>query len=174
MIVLYMEQYETNGSKSIQDYADNVKIATEDLKLSEEKMKKILVIVLVCVLCIMLCSCGNDRTKYYEERISSYEAIAEYALQNYASSDGSRVSIKLSDITENSLSKDIIVAEEKFTYIWIENNSVIFWNDEMKTLGLVYSDNAKSAIKDIEEWYSDLEKEKVNNNCYLIGQLNGI
>lgn len=44
----------------------------------------------------------------------------------------------------------------------------------MKTLGLVYSDNAKSAIKDIEEWYSDLEKEKVNNNCYLIGQLNGI
>ena len=101
----------------------------------------------------MLCSCGNDRTKYYEERISSYEAIAEYALQNYASSDGSRVSIKLSDITENSLSKDIIVAEEKFTYIWIENNSVIFWNDEMKTLGLVYSDNAKSAIKDIEEWY---------------------
>lgn len=94
-------------------------------------MKKILVIVLVCVLCIMLCSCGNDRTKYYEERISSYEAIAEYALQNYASSDGSRVSIKLSDITENSLSKDIIVAEEKFTYIWIENNSVIFWNDEI-------------------------------------------
>ena len=142
----------------------------EDRNLSEEKMKKILVIVLVCVLCIMLCSCGNDRTKYYEERISSYEAIAEYALQNYASSDGSRVSIKLSDITENSLSKDIIVAEEKFTYIWIENNSVIFWNDEMKTLGLVYSDNAKSAIKDIEEWYSDLEKEKVNNNCYLIGQ----
>ena len=46
--------------------------------------------------------------------------------------------------------------------------------DEMKTLGLVYSDNAKSAIKDIEEWYYDLEKEKVNNNCYLIGQLNGI
>ena len=133
----------------------------EDRKLSEEKMKKILVIVLVCVLCIMLCSCGNDRTKYYEERISSYEAIAEYALQNYASSDGRRVSIKLR-------------AEEKFTYIWIENNSVIFWNDEMKTLGLVYSDNAKSAIKDIEEWYSDLEKEKVNNNCYLIGQLNGI
>ncbi len=137
-------------------------------------MKRILVIVLVCVLCIMLCSCGNDRTKYYEERISSYEAIAQYALQNYAGSDGSRVSIELSDITENSLSKDILVAEESFTYIWIENNSVIFWNDEMKTLGLVYSDNAKSAIKDIEEWYSDLEKEKVNNNCYLIGQLNGI
>ena len=137
-------------------------------------MKKILVVVLVCVLCIMVCSCGNDRTKYYEKRISSYEAIAEYALQNHASSDGSRVFIKLSDITENSLSNDIIVAEEKFTYIWIENNSVIFWNDEMKTLGLVYSDNAKSAIKDIEAWYSDLEKEKVNNNCYLIGQLNGI
>ena len=88
-------------------------------------MKKISVIVLVCVLCIMLCSCGNDRTKYYEERISSYEAIAEYALQNYASSDGSRVSIKLSDITENSLSKDIIVAEEKFIYNIVQNVNFI-------------------------------------------------
>ncbi|MBR6536392.1 MAG: hypothetical protein IKT67_04260 [Lachnospiraceae bacterium] len=137
-------------------------------------MKIKLVIILVCVLCIMLCSCEYDRTKYYEGRISSYEAIAEYALQNYVASDGSRVSVELSDITEKSLSKDILVAEERFTYIWIENSSVIFWNDEMKTLGLVYSDNAKSAIKDIEKWYSDLEKEKVNNNCYLIGQLNAI
>lgn len=137
-------------------------------------MKRIWIVVLHCVLCIMLCSCGNDRTEYYEERISSYEAIAQYALQNYADSDGSRVSIELSDITENSLSKDILVAEEKFTYIWIEEDSVIFWNDEMKTLGFVYSDNAISAVKDIEEWYDDLEKEKVNNNCYLIGQLNSI
>ena len=137
-------------------------------------MKRILVGVLHCVLCIMLCSCGNDRTEYYEKRISSYEAITQYALQNYASSDGSRVCIELSDIIENSLSKDILVAEERFSYIWIENNSVIFWNDEMKTLGFIYSDNANSAIKDIEEWYSGLEKEKVNNNCYLIGQLNGI
>lgn len=80
----------------------------------------------------------------------------------------------LSDITDEGLSQSISVAEETFTYIWIENNSVIFWNDEMKQLGLVYSDNAKSTMKDIEEWYDDLEKEKVNNNCYLIGQLNGI
>ena len=82
--------------------------------------------------------------------------------------------VLLSDITDEGLSQSISVAEETFTYIWIENNSVIFWNDEMKQLGLVYSDNAKSTIKDIEEWYDNLEKEKVNNNCYLIGQLNGI
>lgn len=132
------------------------------------------VVVLQCIFCMLLCSCGEDRTDYYEERISSYEAIAEYALQHYASSDGSRICVSLSDITDDGLSKSVSVAEETFTYIWIENNSVIFWNDEMKQLGLVYSDNAKSTIKDIEEWYDDLEKEKVNNNCYLIGQLNGI
>ena len=137
-------------------------------------MKRILVIVLQCVLCMLLCSCGGDRTEYYEERISSYEEIAQCALQNYASADGSRVSVSLSDITDDSLLQSILVAEEEFSYIWIENNSVIFWNDETKTLGFVCSDNAKSAIKDIEEWYSDLEKEKVNNNCYLIGQLNHI
>ena len=136
-------------------------------------MKRV-VVVLQCILCMLLCSCGEDRTDYYEERISSYEAVAQYALQHYASSDGSRMCVLLSDITDEGLSQSISVAEETFTYIWIENNSVIFWNDEMKQLGLVYSDNAKSTIKDIEEWYDDLEKEKVNNNCYLIGQLNGI
>ncbi len=144
------------------------------MKLTERKMKRILIVVLQCVLCIMLCSCGNERTDYYEKRISSYEAITQYALQNYSSSDGSRVCIKLSDIIENGLNEDILIAEERFLYIWIENNSVVFWNDETKTLGLIYSDSAKSAIKDMEEWYSGLEKEKINNNCYLIGQLNGI
>ena len=135
-------------------------------------MKRILVVVLQCLLCTMLCSCGEDRTEYYEERISSYEIIAQYALQNYASSDGSVVCVSLSDITEDNLSQSVLIAEEKFTYIWIENNNIIFWNDETKTLGLVYSDDAKSAIKDIEVWYDDLKKEKVNNNWYLIGQLN--
>jgi len=135
-------------------------------------MKRISVVVLQCVLCMIFCSCGNDRTEYYEERIRSYEAIAQYALQNYANPDGSRVCVELDDITDNGLLQSVLVAEEQFTYIWVENSGVIFWNDETKTLGLVYSDNAKSAVKDIEEWYNGLDKEKVNNNCYLIGQLN--
>ena len=137
-------------------------------------MKKILVVALLCVFCALLCSCESDRVKYYKERVSSYEEIAEYALQNYADPDGNRVVVSLSDITDESLSQSISVAEKRFSYIWIENNSVIFWNDEMKALGLVYSHNTKQAIKDIEEWYHGLEKEKINKNCYLIGDLYGI
>lgn len=137
-------------------------------------MKKILVVALLCVFCVLLCSCGSDRVKYYKERISFYEEIAEYALQNYADADGSRVVVSLSDITDESLSQSVLIAEERFSYIWIENNSVIFWNDEMKALGLVYSNNAKKAIEDTEEWYRGLEKEKINKNCYLIGDLKGL
>lgn len=137
-------------------------------------MKNSLIFIFTMCMLIMFCSCGEDRTQYYEENISSYEKISQYALQNYAAQDGSRVNIYLSDFEEESLSQSVLVAEEKFTYIWIENNSVIFWNDEMKTLGLVYSENIKSTIEDIEKWYDDLDKEKINNNWYMIGQLNHI
>ncbi len=137
-------------------------------------MKKILIIVLQCILCMVLCSCGKDRTDYYRERLSAYEAIAQYALDNYASIDGSRVIVQSSAITETDLAESVLVVEEKFTYVWIENNGVVFWNDETKTLGLVYSEDAKSTIQDIEEWYNDLDKDKINNNCYLIGQMNSI
>lgn len=137
-------------------------------------MKKVLVVVLQCILCMILCSCGEDRTEYYRERLYAYEAIAQYVLDNYAATDGSVVTIELGEITDANLAQSILVAEEKFTYAWIENNGVVFWNDETKTLGLLYSENAASTIKDIEEWYDDLEKEKISNNCYLIGQLNHI
>lgn len=137
-------------------------------------MKKLLVVVLQCILCMMLCSCGGDETGYYSERLYAYEAIAEYALDNYAATDGSRVTVNLGEITDVNLAESVLIAEEKFTYIWIENNSVVFWNDETKKLGLVYSENIKSVIKDIEEWYDNMDKAKISKNCYLIGQFNSI
>ena len=132
-------------------------------------MKKILIPTLLCMCCILLCSCTNEKTQYYEQRISSYEEIAIYALENYANPDGSRVCVLLSDISDKSLSERILIAEEKFTYIWIENNSVIFWDDEMKTEGLVYSENPKRCIKDIQEWHNGQESKKISKNLYLIG-----
>ena len=78
------------------------------------------------------------------------------------------------DMEEVILADRIIVMDQGKIVMDGKPKEIFSRVDEMKTLGLVYSDNAKSAIKDIEEWYSDLEKEKVNNNCYLIGQLNGI
>lgn len=65
-------------------------------------MKKILAVVLLAVLYMLLCSYGEDRTEYYEERISSYETVAQYALQNYASSDGSMACVSLSDYSSKT------------------------------------------------------------------------
>lgn len=137
-------------------------------------MKKILIPALLCICCILLCSCTNGEIQYYEQRISSYEEIAHYALENYATVDGSRACVLLSDIQDENLSESILIAKEKFTYIWIENNSVIFWNNEMKTLGLIYSEDIRGAIKDIKAWYNGFEAEKINSKCCLIGQLSAI
>lgn len=134
-------------------------------------MKKILIVVFLCMLYIALCSRGRYKTEYYEERLSEYETIAKYALQNYSSPDESRVLVMLNDITDENLIQSVQIAKEKFDYIWIENNSVVFWDNEMKKLGLVYSEDVKKSIKKIEEWYAGLSEVKINNNCYLIGQL---
>ncbi len=137
-------------------------------------MKKLWIPALLLICCIIFCSCANNETPYYEQRLSSYEEIAHYALENYATQDGSRACVLLSDISDKSLSDSILIAEEKFTYIWIENNSVIFWNNEMKTLGLIYSGDIRKATKDIKAWYNGLETERINSRCCLIGQLSAI
>lgn len=137
-------------------------------------MKRLKIPILLCVCCILLCSCTNDRTQYYKQRISSYEEIALYASDKYATQDGSRACILLSDISDKVLSESIFIAQEKFTYIWIENNNVIFWNNEMKTLGLIYSEDISSAIKDIKAWYNGFEAQKINSRFCLIGQLSAV
>jgi len=38
----------------------------------------------------------------------------------------------------------------------------------------VYSTDVKASIEGIEEWYDDLDKEKIDKDIYLIGQLNSI
>lgn len=72
------------------------------------------------------------------------------------------------------MKNSILVVEEKFSYLWIEKNSVIFWNDETKTLGVVCSNDMDEILKSIEEWYNDLDKLKIDNDIYLIGQINHI
>ncbi|MBR3918505.1 MAG: hypothetical protein IKJ59_07190 [Clostridia bacterium] len=136
-------------------------------------MKKFTVVCALFVLCVFLSSCNKDYLDYYENNLNDYTAIVQYALENYAK-ENERVVVLLSDINDENLVENITVAEEKFSYIWVENNNVIFWDNEMKTLGLLYSEKTNEALDDIEEWYNNIDKERIQKNWYLIGQFNCI
>ena len=87
------------------------------------------------------------------------------------SDDGTRYVIILSEFSEYDNLKDVIdIAEKEFSYLWIEDGNIVFWSDETKVLGLVYSSNPKSYIKSLEEWYNGMDSERINENWYTVGQ----
>lgn len=72
---------------------------------------------------------------------------------------------------EKSISK---LSEMDFDYIWVSSDYVIFWKDEMKTYGILYSDSPNSAIIQLKSWYYGMEYNKIEKNWYEIGQLSSI
>lgn len=136
-------------------------------------------IVLLLVLAIVMCGCEKStKTQELSENIEAYEKIAEIALKDFQdeehkceSDDGTLYVIMLYEFSKYENIKDVIdIAEKEFSYLWIEDGNVVYWNGETKVLGLVYSSNPKNYIKSLEEWYKGMDSEKINENWYVVGQ----
>lgn len=145
-----------------------------------------MVVAFLLMSCCLLSVCGCDKSakaEYFSKNLADYEAVAEYVLNN-CKADKYKVSYLLNDVLEEryvvnlseiddvtEIKSSVEIAQQDFSYVWIENSYVVFWNDETKTIGLLYSENPKKSIKAIKTWYTDIESEKLNDNCYIIGQL---
>lgn len=100
-----------------------------------------------------------------------------YYTENNAS-DNDRLTLSLSDSTwvgeevENSVQS---ILNAGFDFIWVSDQYVIFWNNEMKTFGLLYSKKAKNVISTMRNnWYHTMEYAKIEKDWYEIGQLTSI
>lgn len=139
-------------------------------------MKKIVTnVLLFLVLSIVMCGCGKSvKTQELSENIEAYKKIAEIAIkdfQNEEHKEGTRWIADMSEFSEyDDLKTSLDIAEKEFDFLWIEDGNVVFWNDETKVLGLVYSANPKSYIKSLEEWYTGMDSERINENWYTVGQ----
>lgn len=111
-------------------------------------MKKIMgVLVLIIACSFVMCACGKSgETLELSDNIEAYETIAETALRDFQdeehfhNTDSERYIVYLSEFTVyTELSSSVDIVKGKFSYLWIENGNVVFWNDETKVLGLVYS-----------------------------------
>jgi hypothetical protein len=56
---------------------------------------------------------------------------------------------------------------------WIEENMIIFWENETKYYGLLYSERPILSLISIKSWHSGLESNKLDRNWYEIGVLTG-
>lgn len=140
-------------------------------------MRKQKIVITLLVLVLLLCGCNNlsDRGKKLAGNALSYMHIAEYAKKNlkigkYATEQDHYL-VNLSDIADiDEISADVAVAKQDYTYFWIQDNSVQFWNDETKTEGILCAFDSGEALKDLKSWYKDVQTEKLADNCYLVRQ----
>lgn len=67
------------------------------------------------------------------------------------------------------------VKDAGMSYLWVSDDYVIFWEDETKQYGVLYSGTARDVIASIkEEWYAYMEYQRLDGDWYEIGQLNAL
>lgn len=136
------------------------------------------VILIILIMSLLLCACEkSSEAQYFLQRIDNYQNITEYVIENYSefekyrNGESKSITILLDNIADIEEIKDSVsAAKEDFNYLWLEEKSVVFWNDETKRLGLLFADNPQKIIRDMKKnWYDNLEYEKINDNWYIVG-----
>ena len=139
-------------------------------------MRKITLLPLLILLAALVfsgCVKPSARGAELAANAQSYMRIAEYADANLRKKEYSvsndRYSVSLKDIADiDEIASDVAVAMKDYSYFWIDESSVTFWNDETKTEGVLCAFNSTKAIKEVKSWYQDVRIEKIADYCYLV------
>ena len=139
-------------------------------------MRKITLLPLLILLAALVfsgCVKPSARGAELAANAQSYMRIAEYADANLRKKEYSvsneRYSVSLKDISDmDEIASDVAVALKDYSYFWIDESSVTFWNDETKTEGVLCAFNSTKAIKEVKSWYQDVRIEKIADYCYLV------
>ncbi len=126
-----------------------------------------------------------------------FTAVVEFACSYYKehkSEDSDHVALTLSgselrDITgfsansandrvacdvHDDIAESVGIISSEFHCLWVNDMYVIFWKDETKYYGLLWSLSTRKAISSVKERYTGLDYRKLESNWYEIGVLNSI
>lgn len=153
-------------------------------------MKKLiaLVLTLVCALGITGCQLNKPDFEDFQEYEDDFVLVKNFLVDyNIARDDASRLivdigsqflSINGTDISDSSIEDSVKAIYDKgFTYIEMDNDYIIFWEDETGYYGVLWSSNPKKAISQkIEDArpYMNMKSQKLLNEWYEIGALDSI
>ena len=133
---------------------------------------------------------GEPEIENFNDVSANYETIANAAIKYYNALSYKaerRTLILYNDHMEESNAKNpledqVIInlteeekkaiksVDEEFSYLWVTNEYVIFWQDETKYYGLVYSEKPLTIIREMKnDWYDAVEYHRINSNWYEIG-----
>lgn len=149
-------------------------------------MKRVLPIVIIVVMLISFSACSLTKAKFenFADCKADFETVSDFLRSYYMDYDYSGSATF--DFEDGYISKDGFVISEEyaeevktiqqngFTYVWVEEEHIIFWQDESKYYGVLFSEDTKTALRSVKEWYDELKSKKLDKNWYEIGALNSI
>ena len=126
----------------------------------------------------------KDFQEYKDDFVRVKNFLVDY---NSARNDTSRLrvgigsqflSINVTDISDSSIEDSVKAIHDKgFTYIAIENDYIIFWEDETGYYGVLWSSNPQKAVRQQKEAarpYMNMKSKKLSSEWYEIGALDSI
>lgn len=157
-------------------------------------MKKGIIIILAILLAFILVVTsyffvygGEPEFENFNDVSADYETIANVAMKYYNESTDKDericLTIKEDCLLDDSLLEDNIVinlnkeekqaiksVDEAFMCLWVTDEYVIFWEDETKYYGLVYSENPLTTIWAMKsDWYESIDYHRIDSDWYEIG-----
>ena len=150
-------------------------------------MKRILLILISAAVMLGISGCRTYENELLTSSKADFVALVEFARAYYDQhksegqdhitmdfyKDGLR-DLSGDTMIENVPDKVMESAEvvgSEFDCLWVNDLCVIFWEDETKYYGLLWSETPKEAIASVKEWYSDVRYHKLEDNWYEIGAL---
>ena len=115
----------------------------------------------------------NFSREFYEDNIDDLDS--DYITLSF-SSDGTVVcdqqDMTLSEVSDE-ISQAVSLVRQKFAYLHVYSDYVVFWEDETKYYGLLWSETPRLTIIRMQEEYYNFDKIKINSEWYVIGALYG-
>ena len=150
-------------------------------------MKRIIAFFLV-IMIIVLGGCIPTENDEFSGNRACFEAVTDFARFYYAENynalsghatiefhgGGLAEIVSYSKFDLEGVPDDVseavgIIESIGFEYLWVSDSYVIYWKDDLKTYGLLWSASPMKTIKETETWYSGMKYHKLENEWYEIG-----
>ena len=107
--------------------------------------------------------------EYYNKENYSEMIILDIDKSAFEIIDGDK-KINMNAEEKNSLKK-LCESSYKghYNFIWVTVNYIIFWEDETKMYGVVYTNDFKETKEEIRKWYDGVQFRKIEKGWYELG-----
>lgn len=151
-------------------------------------MKRVCSILLCVFMIVSFSACSNQHIDFkdFSEYKSELEEVCGFLRSYYAKngnsdkitfyiSDGKMLKNDFTEVGEELCHQIGTIDSKGFDFVWVEEESIIFWEDETKYYGVLFAEKPRVVISSMRrEWYPNMQAKRLNKNWYEIGVLDAI